>query len=167
MFMGIADSSMQGRSWMYSAGTRKIIRSLVNLVHVLLYLLNQALYWIAPKGQRFGPRHRHAHVGDAPPGAYNTMGCFLWNHRREVIPRPKCSCRVELVSSRILSNPTTAQIGLVSQDCMKTVSFEVFVVPKGLVVMESHQGPGPVSAAGVAFDSSESRRLFLSPEVHG
>lgn len=42
-----------------------------------VYLFNQATYWIAPKGQCFGPRHRHAHVGDALPEAYNTMLCFL------------------------------------------------------------------------------------------
>lgn len=144
-----------------------IVRSLVNLVCVLLYLLNQATYCIVPKGQCCGPRHRCAHVGDAPPGAYNAMGCFLWNQRREVIPRPKHSCRVELVSARILSNPAAAQISLVYRNCMKTISFEVFMLPQGLAVMESHQGPGPVSAADSVFDSSGSRRLFLSPEVGG
>lgn len=144
MFMGVADSSMQGRSWIYSADTCKIIKSLVKLVCVLLYLLNQATYRIAPKGQCFGPRHRRAHVEDAPPAAYNTMGCFLWNYKKEVIPGPKRSCRVELVSCSILSKSFAAQFGLVYQDCMKIISFEVFVVPKWLVVMERHQGPGPV-----------------------
>lgn len=32
------------------------------------------------------------------------------------------------------------------------------MVAKGLVVMESHQRPGPVSADVVALDSNESRR---------
>jgi len=71
-------------SWGFSAALCRVgaefiqlipIRSLVNFVCVLLYLLNQAMY--CPKEQRFGPRHRCAHVGDAPRGAYNPMGCIL------------------------------------------------------------------------------------------
>lgn len=58
-------------------------------------------------------------------------------------------------------------MGLVCLDRVKTISFEVFAVAKGLVVMENHQRPGPLSAKVVALDSSESRILFLSRETRG
>lgn len=90
IFMWVADNMCRAGAEFTQPITCKIVRTLVKWMCFSVYLLNQATYWIAPKGQRFGPRHRHGHVGDALPESYTTLWCFLWNHSREAVPGPKC-----------------------------------------------------------------------------